>query len=140
MRLTIVLLSGAALCCASCSSNAPREEPAKSHLYQLVTQYNQYVAAHEAKAPPSEKALKQFLASTKVTDYESLFVSLRDKQPYVVKYAISLKTPPAKGGLGRGEDMPKIIVAYEKEGAAGKRWVAYSDGTTEEVGADKVLK
>ena len=140
MRSTTVLLGGVALCLASCSSNAPHEEPAKVHLAQLVVQYNQYVANHESKAPISEKALKQFMATTKVTDYEGLFVSPRDKQPYVVKYAISLRAPVAAKGLGRGEDMPKIVVAYEKEGAGGKRWVAYSDGTTEEVGAEKVLK
>jgi hypothetical protein len=63
-------------------------------------------------------------AEFQITEIDKLFVSSRDNKPYVVIYG----TMP--GGQGPGG---APVVAYEKEGVKGKRFVASALGAVVEV-------
>ena len=68
--------------------------------------------------PASEKELRGFITEKAAdADLEALFRSSRDGQPYVVVY------------LGKSKASPGTVIAYEKNGQGGKRFVAFS--TTE---------
>src|SRR5262249_28083501 len=93
------------------------------HLYKAYTEQNK-------KGPADEKALTDF--GKKLTpeqragyiipdDTDSLFVSPRDKQKYVIRYGAKLEpTGPPKG------------IIWEAQGKGGTRFVALAMGYVEE--------
>ncbi len=103
-----------------------------SNLKPLAVFYGQYVGTHKGQAPPSEAEFKGYLKSLRqeqlksfdIADVDSIFMSSRDKKPYVVKYG-AVSGPPGPGG------MP--VIAYEQDGIDGKRYIATSVGAIEEV-------
>lgn len=115
--------------CDGGGASAPQQE---SNLKKLVLFYGPYQGQHQGALPPNEQALKEFIKSQQlllqdqgITDVDGLFVSERDKQPYVILYA----------GEALGTDGPagSPVVAYEKNGVGGKRYVASTLGAVEEV-------
>jgi hypothetical protein len=96
----------------------PQTAPTEISLRKLASYYGMYISSHKGAAPANEKELRGFIsAKDGDADLESLFRSARDGQPYVVIYHGTAKT------------MPSTVIAHEKEGQAGKRFVAFS--TTE---------
>jgi hypothetical protein len=122
------LLLALALGCTRTASQ-PTES---SNMKPLAVFYGQYLGAHRGQPPANEAEFKAFLKtlrpetlkSLNVTDVESLFVSSRDQKPYVIKYG------KVTGPLGPG-GMP--VMAYEQDGAGGKRYVATMVGAVAEV-------
>lgn len=116
---------------ASCGKHGapPKVE---SNLHTLMTFYGRYTAQHQGQRPSDADALKKYigsqspdqLAKMEITDVDSLFVSPRDGQPYVMRYGV---LPPPATPLGG------TVVAYEQTGVDGKRYVGFDLGSAEEV-------
>ena len=108
-----VALTIAALALAGCSKPPPpQEEPAVVNLRRIVQAFD--VAEYKLRrAPKNEEELKRFIGETGATgDPDQILRSPRDGQPYVVLYGTPLDPD--------GRD---TILAYEKDGVEGKRYV-----------------
>ena len=129
--MAAVLLCAVVGCGDSGRSNKAEQE---SPLKPLAIFYGSFITQHQGKPPPGEPEFKAFLKETvnadklqaefQITDIEKLFLSTRDNKPYVVYYG----TMP--GGQGPGG---APVVAHEKEGVKGKRFVASALGAVAEV-------
>lgn len=108
------------------------EEAAKrneSNLKPLAILYSKYRVSHRGQAPANEKAFKEYISTIPeeqrkrfhAEDVDALFISPRDNKPYRIIY---------KDTARRGQS---DVVAYEQEGAGGKRWVARDLGIVDEV-------
>jgi hypothetical protein len=115
-----------------CSSGGAPTTDGKANLEILANHYLQFAGANKKMAPPTEAAFKAYLTKNKVEKVEELFVSPRDKQPYIIKYAISLAEDPSKISLGP-DAQPKIVIIHEKEGSGGKKYVALQSNQILEV-------
>lgn len=90
---------------------------------------NSQATSQLGRRPANEAELKEFVAKSggklleayKISDVNSLFISPRDNQPYVVVYG------------ARPADMAAGVVAYEQAGVDGKRQVGFELGYIEEV-------
>ncbi len=121
----------AALLAAGCTQQTQSKKQQESRLKPLSMLYGQYMGQHRGQPPQSEAEFKKFVESQKsflnqfgITDPATLFISERDGQPYVVIYG-KPKGPAALAG--------KPVIAYEKVGVGGKRFVASELGAVEEV-------
>jgi hypothetical protein len=131
--LLVLFLSGG--CSGPGRSNQAEES---SSLKPLATFYGKFVNQHRGNPPGSEAEFKAFLKEPKnaeslrlefqVADVDAMFVSPRDHQPYAVIYG-SLPRLPGPGGAP--------VVAHEKTGIEGKRFVASALGAVEEVDETK---
>ncbi len=118
-----VLSSG---CGGSGRESQEREE---SNLKPLALLYGQFIGQHRGRPPANEEELKEFIRSTGsqqlasfgVTDPNSLFISSRDQKPYVVLYGVGAPLGAAR------------VVAYEREGKGGTRFIANDLGEVQEV-------
>lgn len=116
-------------------SEVPQTE-SEIHLKAFAVLYGRYVGSHRGQTPPSEADFKKYiqglpkeqLDALKVTAVDSLFVSPRDGQPYVVKYKIALPPPGPQGAP---------LIAHEQTGQGGKRYVANSLGDVQLVDESK---
>jgi hypothetical protein len=98
---------------AGCSPPAPpQEDPAVVNLRKIVQAYD--AAEYRLhRGPRSEEELRRFFAEAGATgDPDQYLRSPRDGQPYVVLYGAALDP-----------DGRNIILAHEKEGVEGKRYV-----------------
>ena len=128
----------AGLLLGSPGCGGPRSaEPEKTSLSALAKMYSQFQAHHRGQLPPNEQELKQFISDTGAalldelgySSADDLFVSDRDGQPYVVLYGNSVIMSDELPGGG--------LIAYEKDGVDGVRFVAYRVGLVEEMAADR---
>lgn len=133
-RVVLTLWVSAALMgCGGGHGSAAQES---SNLKPLALLYGQYIGRHRGQPPPNESEFKQFiqkdgatlLATFAIADVDELFVSSRDQQPYVVLYGPT-SGPPGPAG--------QPVIAYERDGVGGKRFVASSLGAVEEVDESK---
>ena len=120
------------LCClgaSGCGRSAPREPEAKVRLAKLHRLYQVYVEKNK-HGPPNEEALRAFgqkLSAKERDEYligddlDTIFISPRDNQKYVIKYNLPLDPGAASQA-----------VAWEATGQNGKRYVALSIGYIEE--------
>jgi hypothetical protein len=130
----ILLAVGLVALCGlvGCGGSAKEQAEETSSLKPLVIFYGQFTGQHQGRPPADEAEFKAYiktldpsaLKSFNITDAESLFVSPRDKKPYVILYG-GANGPPGPGG--------QPVVAYEQEGVMGKRYVASNLGAVEEV-------
>jgi hypothetical protein len=117
-----------------CSSRAKETAREQSHLRRLALVYGRFLSQHRGQPPANEAEFKKFaqsipaanLAAFGISDPNGIFVSNRDKKPYIVIYG-KPKGPPGPGG--------SPVIAYEQEGKGGKRFVASAVGAVEEVDA-----
>lgn len=120
--IALLLLGVVAGCGGQGRSNQAQEE---SPLKPVAKFYGEYTSQHQGKPPVDEAEFKAYLKDPKivdrlkeefkVTDIDKLLISPRDNKPYFIYYgAISKHSGP--GGAP--------VVAYEQEGAGGKRFVA----------------
>ncbi|MCI0333491.1 MAG: hypothetical protein L0228_09740 [Planctomycetes bacterium] len=129
-RLTALAVAGALVGLSGCSSHVETKRALTaetSNLKPLSILYGQYTSRNENRAPANEADFKKFIQTSGQwmleqfkTDIDTLFVSSRDGQPYVVFYRDN--PPPASG-----------IVAYERVGVGGERLVAQPFGGVEAV-------
>lgn len=129
--LFVLIATTVSLLTAGCGSNAHKVEQETSNLKPLMVLYGRYIGQHRGQPPPNETAFKEFIKSVGLAelpggakDVDSLFISTRDNQPYVIIYG------PPKGGTGPGG---QPVVAYEQTGVSGHRFVASLLGAVEEV-------
>lgn len=106
----------------------PAEDPAARQqadsMNGLAICYGQYISQHRGRPPKNEKSFRKFIDAQPAAFLESfgassaddLLVSPRDGEPYVVAY-------------GR----PAKIIAYEKTGVDGMRYVSDDLGIVKEV-------
>jgi hypothetical protein len=114
----------AAIGCAGCGSDntAP---PTEISLRKLASFYGRYISTHKGSGPKNEAELRAFIKEqSPEIDIDDLFRSARDGQRYVVVY------------LGAAQAAPGTVVAYEKEGKSGKRFVAFSTTEVRELDDD----
>jgi hypothetical protein len=95
----------------------------------LAAFYGQFQSQYRGQPPANEAAFKEFIravdGSKGATDnLDSLFLSERDRKPYVIVYG----RPKARAGSGG-----MSIIAYEQDGKDGKRLVVNSLGMVQEV-------
>jgi hypothetical protein len=110
---------------AGCTS-ATTERPGHANLTSLAKYYGMYQGQNKGQTPPDEPKFKEFIAKRDSTaKLDELFVSPRDRQPYVVRYGLKVGVPDAKKGAP--------IIAYEKEGVGDKRMVARSTTQVDEL-------
>jgi hypothetical protein len=107
----------ALLCIAGCSSKpVSREDEQTQDLNCIARAYGIIVNA-DHHAPKNVEEIKKLLSGLHkadiVPDPEEILVSTRDGQPYVIIYGVN---------LGMVAPSPEIL-AYEKKGAEGKRYV-----------------
>jgi hypothetical protein len=126
-----------ALGCGTGNDAASRIAAANdSNVLRLSNLYQAYRLRNDAQGPKDQAELTTYLRQnmdpTRLermgvdpNDLEGLFVSDRDGQPLVIRYAVP-------GGLGAVD-----AVVFEKEGLNGKRQVGFTDGSVEEVEADR---
>jgi hypothetical protein len=106
--------------------------PVESNVKNIAIFYGRFMSQNRGRTPPDKEALKKFIAShpvaelaaLKITDVEQLFVSPRDQQPYVVRYGAKLPPPGPSGSP---------VIAYEKDGDGGRRYVAFANAGVEEL-------
>lgn len=116
---------------AGCAPQTQSKKQQESRLKPLSLLYGQYMGQHRGQPPKNEEEFKNFVQAQKsflnqfgITDAATLFISERDGQPYVVIYG-QPKGPAALSG--------QPVIAYEKVGVEGKRFVASQLGAVEEV-------
>jgi hypothetical protein len=110
-----------------CENAAKSQATESSNLKPLAVLYGQYTGTHKGEPPASEEEFRAYLKTVrpeslqalKVADIDSLFISSRDKKPYVIKYG-KVEGPAGPGG------MPVFV--YEQEGVDGTRYVATAVG------------
>lgn len=102
----------------------------------LASLYGGYIASANGKAPPDEATFKDYIRKhgkaaldAQGIGVDDLFVSLRDQEPLVVLY----------GDSGRKASANQIV-AHEKTGRGGKRYVAFTTGSVVEVASDAFAK
>jgi hypothetical protein len=126
-------LLGIALVAVGCSSAAPEHKPLdKTHenLMHVGTAYQQFCSENKrAPAGPAdlEPKLKEF------GDPKEILASPRDGQPFVVCWNVDLSKP-----VPWAKTFP--VLAYEKIGAGGKRWVLTTLRSVEETDAAAFAK
>ncbi len=131
-KLSLVVLTISLLAFVGGCNRPDNVERENSTLKPLVVAYGGYVASHRGVPPANEAEFRQHLQASweqikhfnQAKSVDDLFISNRDKEPYVVLYG-DVTGPKGPGG------MP--VIAYEKKGIGGKRFVASSLGAVEEV-------
>ena len=111
---------------AGCGTNAEPEDVVqqRSNMRSLAVAYGNFTKSNRGRVPKSEKTFRawiekqgpDFLTNLGVENVDDIFISTRDNEPYVVVYG-----------------KQKRIVAYEKVGVAGKRFITDDLGVTQEV-------
>ncbi len=122
-----------------CSTHNEGQSQEESNLKPLAIFYGQYTGEHQGQGPASEAEFKKYveslnseaLSSFGITDPSSIFISSRDKKPYVIIYGAGGGIPDGTGGDAGLAGGP--VIAYEQEGVGGKRFIATSLGMIEEV-------
>jgi hypothetical protein len=110
---SVLALTMIALALGGCSKpQPPQEDPAVVNLRKIVLAFD--VAEYKLRrAPKNEEELKRFFGETGATGAPDQYLrSPRDGQLYVVLYGTPLDP-----------DDRSTILAHEKEGAEGKRYV-----------------
>jgi len=129
LGLVWVVLAG---CGGGGQASAPMQD---SGLKPISIFYGRFIGQHRGMPPKDEAEFKQFLQSLPADEWKNFkfesmdqaWNSSRDKQPYVVIYG-------APGPSFNGAP----IVAYEKQGVSGKRYVANWNGDVQEVDEAKL--
>ncbi len=141
MRTQYLLILGIALTLFGCGPKSETHRAQEeSGLKPLAIFYGRFVPQHQGRPPQNEAEFKAYLKEPanaeellgihKVADIDALFISSRDKKPYIVIYG------PTSGEGPAGAP----VVAYEQDGLNGKRFVASSMGAVEEVDAVRFQK
>jgi hypothetical protein len=127
---------------AGCGGKPGEEDPTTLRFKKLGRLTGRYLGQNRGASPKNADDLKKFARSLSAdelkglqidpAEIDDLAVSPRDQQPVVFRTLPKSATtgPPGVGG--------KVVLAYEKEGSGGKRYVIYlmPPGHAEEVADD----
>jgi len=129
-----------------CSGDKKIAHEQQKHLSKLARAYGFYVRKHQGNRPPTMTALKEYVkqmspedlasANLEASEVDSMFISTRDGQEYMLRTITGAAGPPGAGGVPGGGGF-ETVVLYEKEGKDGKRLVAYETTRVEEVDEEK---
>jgi hypothetical protein len=110
------------------------ESPTAAKLRTISNLYLTYAIGKNGQGPESEEGFKKYLrgltddilvpAGVDRKEIDSLFISERDGQPFVVLYGLKITGISGKSGS---------VLAHEKTGKNGKRLVALSNTKVEHV-------
>ncbi len=116
IALAVFLSFSALLLQSGCQqSQKPAEEARPS---QLAIFYGRYISMNKGQSPANERELKEFIKKIDATiNVDDIFVSPRDKEPYVVRYKIGAAMPGAA-----------VVTVHETTGANGKKMVGLTTG------------
>ena len=120
-----------------CGAKQTPQPPTETNLKAIYVLYGWYTGQHRGKSPPDDAAFKKFiksldgeqLKSLTASDPETLFVSPRDNQPYVVHYKTDIGIP----GVGTPGVAGGGWLAHETTGVNGKKYILLPTGIIEEV-------
>src|SRR5947209_3813262 len=118
--LVLAALGVAAGGCGPKVAGLEREPEGREEMRRLVSLYSAYRTANNSPPANADQlrawAKKQSaakLTEMQIDDPDKAFISPRDNKPFVVL--------PMNASAARG---PMIVIAYEKEGVNGKRYIA----------------
>ncbi len=128
--LSLFLASLTVGCGRSPSEASNGQEP----LATLASLYGRRQAMHGGRGPRDEASFKEFIGGPGKglmerrghANVETLFVSPRDGQPFVVLYDDKKQSPPT------------AVCIYEAQGIGGKRLAAASNGNVREMDANEL--
>ena len=122
----VVVLALAVL--AGCSGGPPPNDvdPTQERLVKIGLAYREY-CDRQMKAPAGAEDLNPLLKAQGADD--TVWNSARDQQPFVVVWGLDLRQPP----VWAGDKLP--VLAYERLGKSGKRFVRTIHGATLEMSA-----
>jgi hypothetical protein len=149
----------ASLTCAGCGDDTPQlgTSEVEQRLKLIALLYGAYSGDHMGSPPQSEKALKDWAVSLPearrqsygVEDVQSIWTSPRDNEPIVVRFG-QQSGPPGVGivkpgesitvGPGSGYEAKETVIAHEKTGVDGERYVVYGAGRTALLNEDEFTK
>jgi hypothetical protein len=119
-------------------SNVPVGDAAEN-LRTLALAYVQFAAQNRGVGPKNKAALKKFMVEQQLLsdqEAERSFVSLRDNQPYVVRWGVR---PMGSQPMGKNPPTPEIII-YEQSGDGDTRHVANGQLSITEVPEEEFSK
>lgn len=104
-----------------------------NRLKPIAILYGRFLAQNRGRPPANQEQFRKFIdtrgsdlmSQFGITDSDSLLVSSRDEQPFVIMYG---RIPTSR------------IIAYENQGVDGKRWVANDVGHVEEMSKENLSK
>jgi hypothetical protein len=132
LRWVIGLSLFALIAVSGCGSDEELNSPTAKRLRGVASFYSSFAFSKGGKGPASEQEFKKYLRAQepqalhlndvdpKTIDTE-LFVSERDREPFVVLYGLSITE------IGGGDKAP--LVAHEKTGKNGKRLAVLANNT-----------
>jgi len=104
-----------------------------SGLYDLGLWYSRYTAVHDGVGPASVDDLKEFIAAQDPTfEMEAMFTSVRDGEALVV---VPSQDPAALAA----QKLPTVM-AFERRGYGGKRYVVTGGPTVEEMENERLAE
>ena len=121
----------------------PAASTAESSISALARLYGEYASRHQDVGPPDEAAFRGFIASLPeeqrralgLSDLDQALISPRDGQPFEIRYGLS----PRQMLDGRGLRNQAIVI-HERQGVAGRRWIATGTGITVEVSEEEFAR
>lgn len=132
LALALLTLSG----CGGNKGDAMIAANNDTNIKRLGTMYGFFHLKNQFKGPKDEAEFKRFigeqdssrleLAGISGSKVDDLFLSERDKQPFKIRYGVNTQL--------RGPSLPVI---FEANGAEGKRQVAFTGGSMQEVDSSK---
>jgi hypothetical protein len=132
------LLGLALVAAAGCGADE-LSSPTAARLRGLATIYLDYAVGKNGKGPAGEQDLKKHMRALPETvlsmngvdpgALDAAFVSLRDQEPFVVRYGLSIRQIS-------GTSAP--LVAHEKTGKGGRRLVVFANAKVDYVGEDRL--
>jgi hypothetical protein len=131
-----LLVFAAACVVGGCGSGGPVGEdrkPDEKHITRIASLYTDFKSTHKGRPPRDTEELKNWvkglkkeqLAARNITDLDTVFVSPRDNQPYVIAKP---PPPPKRMGPGGGPPAMGAVIVYEKTGVNGKHMAANGMG------------
>ena len=136
-----VLLACLVLASIGCGAKSVPQPPTEANLKTLYVLFGQYTGQNRGQSPPDAAAFKKFVQSLDAEqlksltdkDVDSLFISPRDNQPYVIHYKAEMGVP----GVGTPDAPGGGWLAHEETGVNGKKYLLLSTGIIEEVDAQR---
>ena len=128
-RAPVLLLAALGVAAGGCGPKVTpveREPEGREEMRRLVSLYSTYRStnngppanADQLKAWAKKQGGAKLKEMAETDDLDKIFVSPRDHQPFVV---LPMNTATARG--------PMIVIAYEKQGLNGQRYVASAQGS-----------
>jgi hypothetical protein len=139
----LVLISIALLAVTGgCDTSSGPPPDQDLNLKSLAVLYLKYRGSHNGQTPPDEASFKKFveeeaaMPNSGIANANELFTSKRDNQPYVIIYGV-MPENVAPPDAASDAPPPQPIIAYEKTGAGGTRFVATVMGLVEELSEEQ---